>query len=29
MPLVLGWDVSGVVEAVGMGVTLFKLGDES
>jgi NADPH:quinone reductase-like Zn-dependent oxidoreductase/predicted SnoaL-like aldol condensation-catalyzing enzyme len=28
MPLVLGWDVSGVVEAVGMGVTLFKPGDE-
>jgi NADPH:quinone reductase-like Zn-dependent oxidoreductase/predicted SnoaL-like aldol condensation-catalyzing enzyme len=28
MPLVLGWDVSGVVEAVGLGVTLFKPGDE-
>lgn len=28
MPLVLGWDVSGVVEAVGVGVTLFKPGDE-
>ncbi|MFD9031928.1 NADP-dependent oxidoreductase [Streptomyces sp. NPDC059567] len=28
MPLVLGWDVSGVVEAVGYGVTLFKPGDE-
>ncbi|MFI8325581.1 NADP-dependent oxidoreductase [Streptomyces sp. NPDC085529] len=28
MPLVLGWDVSGVVEAVGFGVTLFKPGDE-
>ncbi|MEJ3746926.1 NADP-dependent oxidoreductase [Actinomycetes bacterium KLBMP 9797] len=28
MPLVLGWDVSGVVEAVGIGVTLFKPGDE-
>lgn len=28
MPLVLGWDVSGVVEAVGTGVTLFKPGDE-
>ncbi|MFH8370412.1 NADP-dependent oxidoreductase [Streptomyces sp. NPDC018031] len=27
MPLVLGWDVSGVVEAVGFGVTLFKPGD--
>src|SRR5215469_6447328 len=27
-PLVLGWDVSGVVEAVGYGVTLFKPGDE-
>ena len=25
---VLGWDVSGVVEAVGLGVTLFKPGDE-
>jgi NADPH:quinone reductase-like Zn-dependent oxidoreductase len=25
---VLGWDVSGVVEAVGFGVTLFKPGDE-
>ena len=28
LPLVLGWDVSGVVEAVGIGVTLFKPGDE-
>ncbi|WP_243740633.1 NADP-dependent oxidoreductase [Streptomyces sp. 8K308] len=28
LPLVLGWDVSGVVEAVGYGVTLFKPGDE-
>jgi NADPH:quinone reductase-like Zn-dependent oxidoreductase len=28
LPLVLGWDVSGVVEAVGFGVTLFKPGDE-
>ncbi|WP_031012915.1 NADP-dependent oxidoreductase [Streptomyces sp. NRRL F-5727] len=28
VPLVLGWDVSGVVEAVGFGVTLFKPGDE-
>ncbi|MFI1742587.1 NADP-dependent oxidoreductase [Streptomyces sioyaensis] len=27
-PFVLGWDVSGVVEAVGTGVTLFKPGDE-
>jgi len=27
-PHVLGWDVSGVVEAVGFGVTLFKTGDE-
>ncbi|WP_344880977.1 NADP-dependent oxidoreductase [Allokutzneria multivorans] len=27
-PFVLGWDVSGVVEAVGVGVTLFKPGDE-
>ncbi|WP_218157228.1 NADP-dependent oxidoreductase [Saccharopolyspora shandongensis] len=27
-PLVLGWDVSGVVEAVGVGVTLHKAGDE-
>ena len=27
LPLVLGWDVSGVVEAVGYGVTLFKPGD--
>ena len=27
-PFVLGWDVSGVVEAVGYGVTLFKPGDE-
>ncbi|UUU29541.1 NADP-dependent oxidoreductase [Streptomyces sp. CA-210063] len=25
---VLGWDVSGVVEAVGLGVTVFKPGDE-
>ncbi|MEU7822434.1 NADP-dependent oxidoreductase [Catellatospora sp. NPDC049133] len=28
LPLVLGWDVSGVVEATGFGVTLFKPGDE-
>ncbi|MFE3329173.1 NADP-dependent oxidoreductase [Streptomyces sp. NPDC059176] len=28
LPLVLGWDVSGVVEAVGYGVTLFKPGDQ-
>jgi NADPH:quinone reductase-like Zn-dependent oxidoreductase len=28
LPLTLGWDVSGVVEAVGTGVTLFKPGDE-
>ncbi|MCX5388805.1 NADP-dependent oxidoreductase [Streptomyces sp. NBC_00094] len=28
LPLVLGWDVSGVVEAVGYGVTMFKPGDE-
>lgn len=27
-PFVLGWDVSGVVEAVGLGVTLFEPGDE-
>ncbi|MFF8378182.1 NADP-dependent oxidoreductase [Streptomyces sp. NPDC015661] len=27
-PLVLGWDVSGVVESVGFGVTVFKPGDE-
>ncbi|GAA1537850.1 NADP-dependent oxidoreductase [Actinomadura kijaniata] len=27
-PFVLGWDVSGVVEAVGLGVTLHKPGDE-
>ncbi|KNB50598.1 NADP-dependent oxidoreductase [Streptomyces caatingaensis] len=28
LPLVLGWDVSGVVEAVGPGVTLHRPGDE-
>lgn len=28
LPIVLGWDVSGVVEAVGFGVTLFEPGDE-
>lgn len=28
LPLVLGWDVSGVVESVGLGVTIFKPGDE-
>jgi NADPH:quinone reductase-like Zn-dependent oxidoreductase len=27
-PFTLGWDVSGVVEAVGFGVTLFQPGDE-
>ncbi|GHA54083.1 NADPH:quinone reductase [Streptomyces tauricus] len=27
-PFVLGWDVSGVVEAVGLGVTVHKPGDE-
>lgn len=27
-PFVLGWDVSGVVEATGFGVALFKPGDE-
>lgn len=27
-PFVLGWDVSGVVEAVGLGVALFEPGDE-
>ncbi|MER7028003.1 MULTISPECIES: NADP-dependent oxidoreductase [Streptomyces] len=28
LPLVLGWDVSGVVEQVGWGVTLHEVGDE-
>ncbi len=28
LPLVLGWDVSGVVESVGLRVTIFKPGDE-
>ncbi|OPC77925.1 NADPH:quinone reductase [Embleya scabrispora] len=28
LPLVLGWDVSGTVEAVGIGVTLHEPGDE-
>ena len=27
-PFVLGWDVSGTVEAVGPGVTLYKPGDD-
>ncbi|MFD0023111.1 NADP-dependent oxidoreductase [Streptomyces sp. NPDC058382] len=27
-PFVLGWDVSGVIETTGLGVTLFKPGDE-
>lgn len=27
MPLILGWDVSGIVESVGSGVTRFKEGD--
>ncbi|MER5616374.1 NADP-dependent oxidoreductase [Streptomyces sp. NPDC002215] len=28
LPLTLGWDVSGVVESVGLGVTIFQPGDE-
>jgi NADPH:quinone reductase-like Zn-dependent oxidoreductase len=28
LPLVLGWDVSGVVEAVGTGISRLKVGDE-
>jgi len=28
LPLILGWDVSGVVEATGSGVTRFQKGDE-
>jgi NADPH:quinone reductase-like Zn-dependent oxidoreductase len=28
LPFIPGWDVSGVVEAVGSGVTKFKKGDE-
>jgi NADPH:quinone reductase-like Zn-dependent oxidoreductase len=27
-PFILGWDVSGVVEKIGIGVTRFKVGDE-
>jgi NADPH:quinone reductase-like Zn-dependent oxidoreductase len=27
-PFVLGWDVCGIVDAVGTGVTRFRLGDE-
>lgn len=27
LPLVLGWDVAGVIEVLGPGVTLFKIGD--
>ncbi|GAC1448182.1 MAG: NADP-dependent oxidoreductase [Desulfuromonadaceae bacterium] len=28
LPLIMGWDVSGVVEATGLGVTRFRAGDE-
>jgi len=28
LPLILGWDVSGVVAAIGHGVTRFRVGDE-
>jgi NADPH:quinone reductase-like Zn-dependent oxidoreductase len=28
LPLILGWDVAGVVDAVGIGVTRFAVGDE-
>ena len=28
LPLILGWDVSGVVEKTGSKVTIFKQGDE-
>lgn len=28
LPLILGWDVSGVIEAVGLGVTVHEVGDK-